>query len=440
MTRKRWVGLLLSMVCLSISIVWGIALGRSIPGGTNDLQVIYYGTRCLMQGGDPYQLDQLRALYTLQEERLPPNSIERPQAVTWYIYLPPTLLIAAPLAILPWTVAEAIWLALLAAAIAAAAALMTVESAQAAPRVTLFLTCLVLANCEVGFALGNAALLVVSLCTIATWCFVRDRFVGYGVVGLALALAIKPHDAVLVWFYFLLAGGANCKRALQSLAITAVFSVVAVVWVGQVAPHWLQEWNSNVTALTVRGGLSDPGLSAERGRSAGQVIDLQAALSVLKDDPHFYDPVSHVVCGAMFVMWTVAAVRARWAQTTAWYALATAAPLSMLVTYHRPYDAKLLLLAIPACALLWRGGGWRGRAALGMTTAAVVFTADLPLTVLAEATARLDVSKMGLFERVWMMPVIRPAPLALLVLAVFFLWMYVLCAGELREAKLEARS
>jgi hypothetical protein len=442
-TRKRWIGLLLSMVCLAISIVWGIALGRSIPGGTNDLQVIYYGTRCLMHGGDPYQLDQLRALYAAQEQQLPPNSIERPQAVTWYIYLPPTLLIAAPLAILPWPVAEMIWLTFLAAAIAVAAGLMMRESAQGAPGIALFLACLVLANCEIGFALGNAALLVVSLCTIAAWCFVRDRFVAYGVVGLALALAIKPHDAVLVWFYFLLAGGANRKRALQSLAITAVFSVVAVVWVGQVAPHWFQEWNSNVSALAVRGGLSDPGLSAERGRSAGQVIDLQAALSVLKDDPHFYDPGSHVVCGVMVLVWTIATVRARRTQTTAWHALAMAAPLSMLVTYHRPYDAKLLLLAIPACALLWRAGGWRGRAALAMTTAAIVFTADLPLTVLAEATARVDLSKMGIFERAWMMPLMRPAPLSLLTLAIFFLWVCVqsgLRAGEMRGTGLVDRA
>jgi len=29
----------------------------------------------------------------------------------------------------------------------------------------------------------------------------------------------------------------------------------------------------------------------------------------------------------------------------------------MLVTYHRPFDAKLLLLAVPACAMLWAEGG-----------------------------------------------------------------------------------
>jgi hypothetical protein len=119
-----------------------------------------------------------------------------------------------------------------------------------------------------------------------------------------------------------------------------------------------------------------------------------------------------------------------------------AVPITMLMTYHRAYDAKLLLLAIPACAMLWQEGGWKGRGALAVTTAAIVCTADLPLTILSEATARLDVSKMGFFERAWMMPVMRPAPLALLMAAVFYLWVYIQSARkDARDAiRVQAKS
>ncbi len=439
---KRAACLLLIFTSTLISVWWGIALGRSIPGGTNDLQVIYYATRCLLQHGDPYQLDQLKAFYAAQEKNLPPNSIERPQAVTWYIYLPPTTLVAVPLAMLPWRVAEAIWIALLAGALLTAALLMVHEAGHIAPRLAVFLTCAVLANCEIGFALGNAALLVVSLSIIATWCFVRERWSGFGIAALAIALALKPHDVVLLWLYFVLTGGANRKRALQSLAITAVASVIGIVWVSHVAPLWLHEWNSNIASLAVRGGLSDPGLNAERARSAGQVIDLQAALSVLRDEPLFYNTASHIVCGAILLVWTIVTLRARLTKTAVWYALAMAVPITMLMTYHRAYDAKLLLLAIPACAMLWQEGGWKGRGALAVTTAAIVCTADLPLTILSEATARLDVSKMGFFERAWMMPVMRPAPLALLMAAVFYLWVYIQSARkDARDAiRVQAKS
>jgi hypothetical protein len=270
----------------------------------------------------------------------------------------------------------------------------------------------------------------VSLCTIAAWCLIRQQFLFVAVLLLATALAIKPHDGGFIWLYFLLAGGTYRKRALQSLAVTAVLSLAAVIWVAQVAPHWLDEWSTNVSVLTAQGGISDPGLKAEKGGGAGQVIDLQSAVAVIKDDPSFYNPITDVVCGLMLLLWIVMTLRARASAKAAWYALASGVPLTLLPTYHRPYDAKLLLLAIPACMRLWSQGGWRGRIAFVLTTAAIIFTADLPLTILSEVTARLDVSKMGLLERVGMMAVLRPAPMALLALAIFYLWAYWKSARE----------
>lgn len=426
--EKRTVGLLLILLSAGISLWWGIPLGREIPGGANDLQVVYYATQCLMRHGDPYQLDQLRRVY-VEEERKLPGSIERPLAVTWYIYLPPAFLLIAPLAVLPWPIAFGLWMALLAGAMVLAGFLVMREALPNAPRLALCLVCLVLINCEVGFALGNSALLVVSFCTIAAWCLVQKQHVFVAVVLLATALAIKPHDAGLVWLYFLLSGGAHRKRALQSFAVTAALGLAAALWVVQVAPHWLAEWNANVSVLTARGGISDPGLSAEKEGGAGQVIDLQSALAVIKDDPSFYNPISNAVCGAMFLIWIVTTLRARDSANGVWYALASAVPLTLLATYHRPYDAKLLLLAIPACARLWSEGNPTGRMALALTTAAIAFTADVPLVIWSNLTGHWDIAKMGLMERMLLMPVLRPAPLALLALSVFYLWVYVRKAG-----------
>ena len=67
---------------------------------------------------------------------------------------------------------------------------------------------------------------------------------------LGLSLAIKPHDAGLVWLYFVLAGGAYRKRALESLAITAVIGLTAVVWVWHVAPHWMHDWSANLATIS----------------------------------------------------------------------------------------------------------------------------------------------------------------------------------------------
>ena len=257
------------LLSVGASIWWGVPLGRTIPGGTNDLQVVYYATRALIEHSDPYNLLELKKVYVAEEAKLPPHSIERPKAVTWYIYLPPTFLVIAPLALLPWSVADALWMILLVGTLLSAAILMANLGAQHAPKISIFLACIVLANCEVGFALGNSAVLVVSLCTVTVWCLFQNRFIPLGVVGLVLCLAVKPHDADLVWLYFLLAGGVCRRRALQVLAIAVVLGLTATIWVSQVAPNWMEEWNSNVSSLSVRGGLTDPGPTAERAQGAG---------------------------------------------------------------------------------------------------------------------------------------------------------------------------
>jgi hypothetical protein len=137
----------------------------------------------------------------------------------------------------------------------------------------------------------------------------------------------------------------------------------------------------------------------------------------------------------MLAIWSVAAIRTRFSANSAWIAIATAVPLTLLITYHRPYDAKLLLLAIPACALLHRKGGGIGRTAVALTTAAIVATADLPLLVWSKVTAGLDVTKMETWERVCMIPIVRPAPMMLLAMAVFYLWIYVRNAWPVEDVE-----
>ena len=96
----------------------------------------------------------------------------------------------------------------------------------------------------------------------------------------------------------------------------------------------------------------------------------------------------------------------------------------MLVTYHRPFDAKLLLLAVPACAMLWAEGGRIGRLALLVTTAGIVATADLPLISFLALTRNLHISRDGLSGQMLTVALARPVPLILLAMGIFYLWIY----------------
>jgi hypothetical protein len=412
----------------------GVPIGRSVPGGAVDLQVIYYATKCFLQGCDPYKPAELRAFYSAEEKRLPPNSIETPGHVAPNNYLPPTFLIIGPLALLPWSAASALWLGILLGSFFLAGLLVVQTGSSEERALSLLLGCIVLANAEIGFALANAAILVVSFCTIAVYLLVENKFVLLGQVTLTLALALKPHDAGLILLYFLIAAGIQRKRAWGIAGIALVILLVSILWTIRVSPHWIKEWHSNIASLTARGSLNDPGPMAEKSHNAGQVIDLQAAVSVIRDEPNFYNSISYCICGSLLLIWGIASIRQKFSTRAAWLAMAAGVPLSLLVTYHRSYDAKMLLLSIPACAMLWRRRGWTGRVAVSVTTAAIVVTADLPLQIFSRLTAGLDASKMGVWERVLIIPVIRPAPMALLAMAVFYLWVYARPLTRAREA------
>lgn len=425
MTRTRRIGLLLIVLSGAISILWGFALGRTVHGGPLDFQGLYYGTQCLLQHHNPYKQSELETVFQAEGGERPSDSIQRRQVVTLYVNLPTTFLFIAPLAMLPLGAAQALWLMLLIGCLILAAFLMWDIGASYAPGVSLFLICLVLADSELIFASGNTAGIVVGLCVISVWCFLKQKFVPAGVFCMAVCLAIKPHDAGLVWLYFLLAGGVYRKHALQSLAVTVGLGLASVLWLSHVAPHWMQDWNSNLSAISAPGGLNEPGLASVTGHTAGMVIDLQAAVSVFWNAPRIYNSLSYLVCGALLLVWSVRTLRLRFSQRGADLALAAVVALTMLVTYHRPYDAKLLLLTVPACAMLWTEGGPIRWLALLLNSAAVLLTGDVPLAILAIIANNLHQYTAGIFGHILTVVVMRPVPLILLALGILYLWVYI---------------
>jgi hypothetical protein len=424
-TKARRNGLIAILLCGAFSLTWGMFLSRSIPGGVLDFQAVYYGTQCLMQHCDPYNVSELAGLYRREGREDPSEPPERRQLKTLYVNMPTAFLFIAPFAVLPWGPAHILWSALIAVSFLLAALLMWDVGAEYSPGLSATLICIVLANSEVVFATGNTAGLVVSLCVIAAWCFLHEKFAWAGVLCFVVALAVKPHDSGLVWLYFLLVGGTYRKRALQSFILTAVLCAIGLVWVSHVAPHWLPEMRANLATISSHGGLNEPGPSSVTSRTAGMIVDLQAALSIFWNSPSIYNTVSYAICGAMLIVWAFRTVRSRVTQTTAWFSLAAVVPLTLLITYHRPYDAKLLMLGIPACALLWAQGGAIGRAAGLLSIAGCTFTGDIPLASLIVIHKDLQPLVSGWPSQILTVLLTRPASLILLALAVFYLWVYV---------------
>jgi glycosyl transferase family 87 len=426
-SSKRWMhrtSLLLLLVGAGISLTWGISLERGVRGGVMGFPGIYFGTKCLMQGCDPYQANQLQRVYQADGFRISSESVERSQSVSLYVNLPTTSLFVAPLTLVPLAWAQAIWLVLVVGSFLLAAFLMWRFGEDYAPGVSLLLTFIMLTNCEIVFSGGNTAGLVVGLCVIAVWCLLKERFVLLGIICLASSLAIKPHDVGLIWLYFLVAGRVQRMRALQAGALALALGLIGAMWASHVAPHWVPELRSNLATISAHGGINEPGPTSIGVGSPDMIIDLQTFVSIFRDDPRLYNPVTYAVCGAILLAWLIVLLRSGPSSENALFALVSVAALSMLVTYHRSYDAKLLLLSVPACALLWAEGGAMAWLALLIGTAGVLFTGDLPLAILMRLTRHMYSPAAGIAGKIETAGITRPVPLILLVTAIFYLWVY----------------
>ena len=419
-----------AVLCLLFSsgifILWGSFL-TSGPYGMFDFKGVYYGARCLIDHSDPYQPNEFLSEYLAQGGKLPSNAFDLQSyrsGLFRCINLPSSLFLVAPLAMLPWGLASVLWMMLIAGSFTLAAFLMWNAAESYAPKLAPLLVCFVLANTEILLELGNTAGIAVGLCIVAVWCFLEERFVPAGILCLAVSLAMKPHDAGLVWLYFLLAGGAHRRRALQTLLVLAALVLPSILWVSHVAPQWAQELHANLAASAAHGSLNDPGPASNHFRVPDMVISLQSAIAIFRDDPRIYNAATYLVCGALLLLGAVRTLRSRFSQANAWLALAAIAALSMLPVYHRLHDAKLLLLTVPACAMVWAGGGTLKWPAGLLTSAAIVVTGDLPSTFLVVAEKSVNGHVTGLAGRVLELALLRPAAPILLATGVFYLWVY----------------
>jgi hypothetical protein len=404
----------LLMGCI-VFLLLGIGMESVSSTPMVDFKVLYYPAKCLLQHHDPYQPSEVLRLYQAEGVYRQLDTPKILQIVSQYLYFPSAFAITIPFALLSWGPAHLLWLALTIGSLILASFLIWDVAANDAPMLSALLTGLFLVNSGNLIALSNAAGIAIALCAIAVWCFMKDRWIAAGVICLAISLALKPQDAGLVWLYFLLSGGTHRKRALHTLGVILLIGAPGLLWTWHVAPHWIQEWHANAAAFSSHGGLNDPGPASTGRFGLGMLVNLSVFLSFFYDDPHFYNPASLLVASALFLLLMLAALRNRAQEQERWFALAAIAALSMLPVYHRQQDTKLLLLVIPACALLWNKGGAITRwLALLVSVTAFVVTGDI-LWIAVDVVFRLP---LPLALRVF------PIPLSLLALSLFYLWIY----------------
>jgi hypothetical protein len=331
---------------------------------------------------------------------------------------------------LPFGSAHVLWMGLTLGSVILASFLLWNLTAEHAPVISASLIAFMLANSELLVITGNPSGIAVGLCIIAVWCFFKERYGMTGVWCLAVSLLVKPHLVGFVWLYFLLAGNGYRKRALQTLALAAALGLPTVLCVTHFSPHWTSELQSTMSSAAAHGGPDDPGPASSGAHGIGMMINLQTLMSFFRDDPRFYNPSTYLVCGVLLLVWSFKTFRSRLTAASGWVALAVIAPLSLLPVYHRQGDAILLLLTVPACAMLWAEGGPVARLALLVNAASFVLTGDVTWAIILGPLNDLHMTLSRQAGQVLVAALVFPTPLILLTMAIFFLWIYMLRAHE----------
>ncbi|HEY1580741.1 MAG TPA: hypothetical protein VGF82_27055 [Terracidiphilus sp.] len=432
MTKAQKDGLYLLSLGAAVFLLLGAALQHSASDSREDFKAVVYGARCLLHHCDPYSEPDLYRFY-LHEFGEPVASHLRVHSLTLYVNLPATILFVAPFALIPFGLASVLWSLLTATSLILAALLAWDLASEYSPALPGALIAVVLSSAAIVLGNLNPAGVVVAFCVIAIWCFQKQRFVFAGVLLLAFSLALKPHDAGPIWLYLLLApsslSGSLRKRALQTLAATTIISLAAIVWVSAVAPHWPAELRANMAVMSSPGGNNDPAPSGptSRDRATEAIVSLQAAISVFRDDPPFYNATTYLACGALLLLWIVVTLRSTHpTPSLTWLALAAIVPVTMLVTYHRDYDTRLLLLAVPACAMLYSQRGLAGKSALLVTTLAIICTGELSNVLLKSLTPNLPLvgPSATVIQKLTVLVLGRNGSITLLLMSVFYLYIY----------------
>jgi hypothetical protein len=419
MTKAPTDSLYLMILGSAFFLLLGLVLARIQPEPVPDFRTAYYRGVCLLQRCDPYSGTDIEKIYAEHGE--PPFPTDRVRLVeTRNIYLPTELPFLVPVALLPFGVAQTLWLCVIAGTFIFSSFLMWRTGAGLAPLVSSCLLAFCLANSGTLLAFGNPAGFVVPLTIVAVWCFVHEKFVYAGITCLAFSLVFKPHDAALFWLFFLLAGGTFRRRALQTVVPVAAVCLLSVLWISHLSPHWAQELSENVRILSLPGAVSDP----SRVHGTEMLTNLQSITSFFWDDPHTYDLASYIICAPFLIRWAVVTWRSRPSQQNAWFGLASIAAFTVLPVYHRQYDAKLIILTIPALAILWATHEKLRWVGLVVTASAFILNGDLPWVAFLAIVNKLNILSDPSYGRFLTAAWNFPVPMSLLIMGGFYLWIY----------------
>ena len=311
---------------LGAAIVYFLVRGpwRAIHD-SGDFLLIFTAARCWLHGTNPYApADLAIAAHAAGLQLNAAHFVTNPS-----IYFPPALALVSPLALLPWPIAKAIWLIGLLALTLGSIVLVARRAKGWQLAVASLL--LAFAPLHTGLGKGQPSVLVCGLLVLSL--FTPHAFAAGLMLGLATCM--KPQLAI---GFLLLALG---QRQFRKVMVACLVGLAATgVGLAVIAPGWFPVLNSNVHEIV--GGSS--GLNELNPTSWYQLVNIH----ILIPQALYRTPVEVIAYAIIVLVTAFALARAADYKMSA----ALIASATVLIGYHRFYDAQILWLAIPAMLLL----------------------------------------------------------------------------------------
>jgi hypothetical protein len=253
-----------------------------------------------------------------------------------------SFVLLVPIAILPWPVAQAIWIGInTAACLIALGALLSIGRLDwRKPRGQLFLAAgLALAPFHTGLATENAAVLVAGLSVGALWLANRGREKSPGIL-LGMAICLKPPIGLCFLLYFVI-----CRRwkiVRWGSGWTAVTMLVAIGRLAIDGVAWLPSY------LLLQREMFAPGAINSFVPSNPvwfHLINLQVIFYAIWPSAFVANGLALILGLLLVAVWLRTAIKSRAGCDL--LALGCLVTVSLLPFYHRFYDAELLV--IPLC-------------------------------------------------------------------------------------------
>jgi hypothetical protein len=295
---------------------------------SGDFFIVFSAARNWIQGTNPYLPADLAA--SAQAAGTPVTAAYFVTSPS--VYLPSALPFFAPFALLPWAVAKALWLAvLLALTLWNIFAFARIAKEWALPVAAILLG---FAPLHTGMGKGQPSIFVCGLVFLSLFTTDAD------IAGLLLGIAVCIKPQLAAGFLLLALGQRQYRKVIVACGMVAVSLAIALLFL---APGWFPVLNSNLrdivgSASGLHGG-ADP-------TSWFHLINLH----ILIPEALSHTPVE-IMLYTLIVLLTIVAVR-RAAEP--WMSAALIASATVLIGYHRFYDAQIIWLGVPTILLFTR--------------------------------------------------------------------------------------